>query len=933
MNITTKRCGGISLVDLVIGIALLTIVMLGAFLSLKSLGQGRGALSVSAKVSNKLRTIAEQIRYEAGTRFDSAWDRLPGGTEDRTENFDTNIQVSATYSTISPVTRSRKVTLVATWRDPMDPPGASLRTKTMTMEVTRVQNKMLGAVVAGRILKVGTSEGLPGVEVQAQSMDTGAWVPPIPRVTDADGYFEPIAGAYVGASPGARLRIDGSKVLAYHPAVNKADRKFMRDDLNTGSETRVGVTNGYRVNYPIEMVSVGAVVGYVKDPLAGNAGIGNVTVKLLVKDLTLPETYFTPSTLDTTTTTVSTGRFEFHRVVPGDYFLAVYGNNSYAAPVRENDYFNELGNTDFFTVDPDEVEDRGNSFTTRRGSISGQVFRVDWDGGSSVLKSDDVPYKEPSVAVKFDISRNVISGYHDAAKLNPGFNFVNTNAWQNYWKPLIAEVPVTTVSGDYTVADFMPIMIHRDVATYAANLQFSTVRIEPTEDWMPSPFSPVRVVPNAVSPTWPLTAAQVKFIFTERDNGKLATPAGTALTLFNNIRVFANDTSPAPNKAHFLNRNAFGTLSGDIRYATGGNPFLLDSGGPGTVTTRWGWAGNVGGTGGLEYSGALVRIAKYLGVASTLVGGTSHTYAFPAMTIPPNLGGNQTVVDFSKTDNTAVSKTFIGAIEGVRKVLNGTNIEFQPVPANDMDVTLKVRAYRLYSNWYQRWYEPSFGFQDGQFGSGGGGYNNVVDRSVSYTGSSAPTVIQFGTAETATILVSSSPASFQKLHLRVITAVNDQWGLNWSGSGNLTMGPVFAHDIPSGTYQLDPTVAGNNQNLSVFRRIYTTVNGSAIDSATGAPIANATIRIMDRDWQQQTVTTASNGTFTFTARYVTPYPGWNVVIRFDGHPDYNGGDWVYREVFESGGSTSLTINLPPFSMTKRPTGGGNTGGGGQGGSG
>ena len=918
------------MVDLVIGIALLTVVMLGAFLSLKSLAQGRGAISMSNKVSSNLRNAAEMVRYDAGTRFDSAWDQLPGNSETLVDSPD--IRIVATYSTISPVTRSRTVTLVATWRDPSDPANTSPHTKTMTFEVTRVQNKMLGAVVTGRIVKVGTSQGLAGVEVQAQSMDSGAWMPPLPVTTKADGYFT-IAGVYVGAAPGARLKVDGSKILAYHPSATKANRKFLRSDLTVGSETKVGVTNTNLVTSPIQMVSVGNVVGYVKDALAGNAGIGDVNVKLITKVCSMDTSQYQPSDVDTATKTVSNGYFEFKRVVPGDYFIAIYGNDQYAAPVRPDDYFLQLGNPDFFTVDPDEVEDRGSSFTTRRGSLAGSVYRVDWNG--TVLQSDSPTYKETSVTVKFDLCRSVATGFHNALNLNPGFNFLNTNAWQLYWlNKLPSETPLTTVSGDFTIANFLPIMLNKDLGTYSANNQFGLVRMEPNEDWMASPFSQVRVIPNSASPTWPLATNQVKFLIVDKGNSKIGSPAGTSIDSFTTTRVFANDTSPAPNKVHFLNRNAFGTISGDIRYASSGNPYVLDCGGAGTVKTRWGWVDSgsgymMGGTGGLTYSGSLVRMDKAMAVNSTF-GGT-HTYSFPANSIPPNLNGDRTVVDFSKTTTNPVTKTFIGNVSGVRKVLNGASIQFQTMQATDVDATVYMRAYYPCS-WTTRWDDSAFVIEDGHFGVGGGGYSHSVNQTVSYSGASQPVNVRFATAETSTIYVTSTAASYEQMQLRALLGSADAWALNWGAGGCLSPGPLFSYDSLSGTYKMDTSASGNG-DMSLFRRINTTVNGSAVDSTDGSPITFTNIRMEDRDGNAWVVQTDAAGHFTFPSRYITPYSSWNVRVRFDGNANYNAGDFVYREVYEVTNSPYITIDLPAFSMTKKPTGGGNTGGGGQGGSG
>lgn len=920
MNLGSRR-NGISLVDLVIGMALLVVVLLGAFLSLRALTQGRGGISVNARVNNKLRTIAEQMRYDGGTDTYFSWDQNP--THDWTSSFDPSIQVNSVVSTEDSATRSRKVTLTANWNDISGKP----QTRTMTFYVNRVRAESPGTTVSVHIVKQGfPDQGIGGVLVWVQGKNGP--VPPTGAPTGSDGrvlLHDALIGSHI------KVTIDGQYARAFfnnegtYVANDYSQHVWTKDFYLT--ETSLSQTNHELDDpNPVVMVPPAELYGTVTDlSVAGSPTTAPSGLTIYADPIGAPDISVNPNIpLIISTSTESNGTYRIVKLVPGTYQPESLGSKLYAAQVNPGDYFT-TNNPEVIRLNPNDSR-RVDFRTAKKGSLTGSVVKVMWDG-SNFSSNGAAP---SSIGLTF--THNNTAGYFDPSVMPPTtpFNFYYTEAWYRHFSTTYATTQSNTVTGGtYSDPALSPMMIHQDTADFAADGQCSIVNVEPANYLMPSDVTPIRI--RSTTGAFPASPGNVQEYLVSKWWGTLTAPSGTSASLFNDAEVKVNQTA---NKTIYLaDRSTLGRVSGTIMMGTS------------TFSTAnnariWvNFAGNHNGFGGLMFDNNDPNQA-YLGFyqknlsAGVSTFDTDYNVAGLHNNIPLTLGSDTMKIFFDCGNTVSISRIFTGSVVTTQKTINSAGDEqWTVVNPSDVNTTMYVYGYEFYPNANpalpgsrgNQIFASPVPIAGGNLGSGGGGFTQILTSQNRWAGNTAEFQLSPGAytgnwKTDAVINVSQTQfanfaSSFSLCFQPDITSgyaysIGDsQHFMTNRVFNSQPLGAVYTYNGTNYVQNTTDYGAWNTVPLSLWRRIkvhvFGTVTGTVPPSSTVVPIPGAPVNFKDRDGNTAATTTNASGYYSFPVRYVTPNPGWNIGVQVGditvGTMNYSHTAYINRPIYDPNG--------------------------------
>ncbi|OVE77888.1 hypothetical protein BVX98_01720 [bacterium F11] len=221
-----QKCNirGISLVELVVGMAILIFAAMSFSVTLLSLSKANVTNIKNVKVREKLQGVGDRIRGEALTEFytmdetpDRHWDPNWGQEPDK------NIQITFTIGEIHPIARTREIKIVADWTDerydssygacdintnPL-PVGCHVKVSEFTLSFIRAEAQ--GAKLKLKVIQEGTGFPLEGILITVPGQN----IPELTRQTDVNGICLFSEGVLVSPTDGVKVKVDASPKRHY----------------------------------------------------------------------------------------------------------------------------------------------------------------------------------------------------------------------------------------------------------------------------------------------------------------------------------------------------------------------------------------------------------------------------------------------------------------------------------------------------------------------------------------------------------------------------------------------------------------------------------------------------------------------------------------------------------------------------------------------
>lgn len=938
------RNRGLSLVELMVGVTILIVVLVGGFAAMQSLSRAFVSNVLEFRADRKLQSIADTLRQRAGGEFEALASGDYTCQSGNCSESDQRIQVTAYIDPIDPATRTRFVTLKAEWKDRVED-SYSVRTSCITFHISPIRTKLRGGRVKVAVTWCNgpnAGQGVPGIVVTGTG-DPDNETPTVSNVTGSDGTT--VIGGLLLPNSGSPIVLTYAGVgIGYFAADATA-----AGTVNGGSWQREVSVSGVNaqniVNAPAQCVYALTEVSGVVDDVGTNPAntfADGVTVQLksrknnmVINDGGTEQTY--------TTVTENNGQFSFANLVPGQYSIHVIGDVNYAdndlkyaAVARRGD--NSLQNRVFFTAtsgtpkvfdDPSGADKRLE--TAERGSLEFDLAGINFDSAGN-----NAGVFVPNADCKMGFWTRNVFAYIDGGMAN-GYAMDSTVPWVNHevirnfsntsgsWS-LIKWVTTSGRSG--TINHIVPNILV-DVSTFSPTktLLQQYGRVELLIDYKPTytNATPVYLFNNAA------TLAQTKARFFFDDSG-LDTTVPDNPDVIPLVDVHSGHLLHGSNNnfnVYLLGTASYGNITGKmIVDGTADTRFDLPSGADDYVLIR----SRSGGFGWLYKDGPYMRLLSERSIEPTV--GTERRFDFRDPNgpggadigynpIPPTFGNpavaaSTTTVTYNARKTTNANKDFRLDFRGYEKIWNGSAIVARDVTSFSPSISnLEIRFYDGSAPWNGWTIEMTRTITT----SGSSDVNRSVELEETWFGRSSPEVIRPNTTTNVTISVAKRPDNFRAKYV----GVNNNHP-NWFFQAPATSGYrgyLYTHRS-SGIYMKDGSVT----TLPLVRRGRTgTIQGRVLNGAVASrpPLVNAEVSLWrSGGYSDLSTRTDGSGNFSFTNVDFVMLDGANIRITA-GQTGYYWTSWLpthQGQPYEGGAYQDMNYTYPDITLMPIPVGGG-----------
>ncbi len=603
----TKRIStqGVSLVELIVGSAILIIVFAGGFFILSQLTRHTVSQGNLDHVERALDVAMDKVRKIASGEFDEFPNQrfanmfqassrtVTGGSPVDLDVWD-NVVIDRLVAPLIQNTRTRVVTLTATWHE-----NGKLNTRVRTYSLNETKLRIKGGNIR---FTFKDTDGNPvdGIRVSGPNHDKRGSVYCVSGKADsADTYYAPSwAGACVLTgllvnSGGVDVTMDGEGSISgakkYYFAQNEPSPTATSYAPVTGIQNKWNVgtllPEFYRVIHTEETEQdktisaptftvrpLGKIKGRIRNsewyPTSSDPQyVPGQAVRLMYTDRIINR----GEPFITSVDTPADGSYEISELIPGKYYVSVLGKNGWASlglqadgvkkiqfsdlsPLLQPFYNNDLDSGEVLTVNLDII---------KRGSLSGDVRGVNrfFAATSNAATNLGLIFNRKNSEVRHNSAPLNAFGFPIISMaLSLGWHYLNNPTHPTFTAAL------TNGSGRYQTEPFTPAITDRRTGTYPLDEQYNQVQYQVT-NLAPSPFTPVMVKnPGAANPNMQLYIPGVSNFFGYAINPVLM---DATAGLVNPPTDFYIDLRAGRNEEldiHLLEREAFANIYGEILY-------------------------------------------------------------------------------------------------------------------------------------------------------------------------------------------------------------------------------------------------------------------------------------------------------------------------------------------------------------------------------
>ncbi len=482
------RPAGFSLVEIVVGVALLIFVLTSFTAVIRSISKSTVTATNSSKLAMAMQAVGEQLRAKSIDQFDTM------GTSVAVQGFpplpqtfnDNGVYVSYTVGDVT-TARSRIAALNGEeWQN-----GVRITTRSQTIELIQVRGSAKDTSIQVYVKDIFRNVASGGIGVGGINVSVrGQYQQVVTVPTDANG-LATLPRVYLSVVP---LPITIEPLSA--PASNGGPCFGVNP---TSATITINAPPTQGANHfidlsgtPVEVGCSGGVGGVVLTP--SNVPVPGIVMQLNAKPGSV---LFGLDQGQKKTTSLNDGSYAFNGLLPGLYSVTMLGNSqstfvsnsltmvrsSYpASAAAPGDYYSS--NTGVFLQISTSSLTTKNFQTMLNGSINGYVYYVDTWNGAVFTQTHGPPVSDARVYVYINQS---LDNYHAVGGLAPdkAFNFANTTAWNSWVSSETAygittsqqtgpwNYPLSDASGQYALNYLTPRIVDSDTTTYPLAGQYN----------------------------------------------------------------------------------------------------------------------------------------------------------------------------------------------------------------------------------------------------------------------------------------------------------------------------------------------------------------------------------------------------------------------------------------------------------------------------
>ncbi len=882
-----RGTSGMTFVEVLLGMTVLVFTLAICISGFQHLVRAEVSNRLSARVDKEIQSVAEQVRYQTAGAFDSMTETTPHVRP----TSDPKIQVLSTIDPIDPATRTRKVTLIASWNQ-----NGTTRTKTLSFGVSQMRAKLEGATVIIQAVDANTAAPLSGIQVSARGQDIDF----VSGQTDANGVLQ-LQGVRLNALTSEELVIDGTASRAYHDIgtgqLPNGTRSFLRSYL-------VATHTSPPTYLTVPMVGPGRILGRVTDTF-GNP-VPNAQVYIYPKSGSQDVTYELTSN-ERFHQTDFNGEYVLPRVVQGRYYVYMTGDaaKTMTAVALENDRFDY--NNGNYVVVLSTAETRANFTTTRRGNAVGTVRVVTGNIAGDYSLNGSRAVNLPLSFAKRDIARaRLVNGGIDTQ-----FWFGNSFSWwvKNTYLGDEVVTALTSANGDYRFNSIAPYIVHQDNTIYPQDLHRSPVRAA-TGETVPAPYLPVLAyAPNGfAAPT-----SNVKFLISYNRDYSSVRPKNLPEDEFVQTVIANRDNTQ---DIFVLSRDVLANIHGRVYMPDGVTPFPFDGQ---VVLSAWtpdgpANAANVG-----TFRWDTNRFESDYTFNTSRDGSNNVVFDLKqsgSNALLPNLGGDVTWIKFKSQVGGRQNgqKDLADSVKAWTKIPGGGGT-FQYVQLSTANINVhNVHVEAKDAGGAVLWSD------DTDINNGWLSLSNRPTHFYNFHTSSAAVSLKPGEDRAANMTV--SPMQSGGYDTFYISLGHDEWvNTQFAQSPGA---PLDYHESLNRYALIWP----DNFPMELKKILRANVSGTVRDAISGLPLAGVTITIRrtsgngrtqdQAPFAPLTATTGADGSYSFSAVTFAADPNPNIYVK----PVLDGFEAVDERASHAYDGISITQD---FSMMPVGTGGGGSG--------
>ncbi|MFN0117445.1 MAG: hypothetical protein ACKVQC_04010 [Elusimicrobiota bacterium] len=937
-----KKNAGITLPEILVGVALLLFILTSALVVEKSFSRGGVSVNNRTRVNSKLRSVSEELRYRASYDF-AVMTATPTALQlPNPDIYDRDIKVFAWIGPIDSNNRTRRVELLAKWKE-----GDQEKSKTSVFSIGLVKAIAPAARARFKVVRaVNPAEGIQNVKIEVHGQN-GIRL----GFTAADGSLT-LDDVYADSVFGASMTVSGIPVCYFNDG--GTNKYFLTGPSWRTGPTSPGQTDDTHFVTPIQGYLLSKYKFVVTDDptntLVDGARI-RIREKTVSNELKIIFPYH-PYTSDATTGAPFTnGEAIVSGLPPGDYEAVFLGSPEHPA-LELLDSHTNFAHQNTLGVEETKVI---NVQVPKKGAMGGNIKSV-----SAALLA------VPQVSVGANVATSMkLRFYFDFYKVFDPLNvetlMSGTIAADCFRNNQCSHLSLGNVfgnwfdivlnGGNYLINNITPNFAVRSGALTSNpsnlstnNNQTSLVSFRPSMDsgatnyFIPAPVTPILVqhknqTPNNSPAFPPADYDDLKMILLTDITDRFGNPfqisipirdtgGGTTAVSDWDVRIKLGGLVTGNNKdIYFLNRDSLANLTGEIRISDGvggSNHWapanFSDPGDAHNVAILWydpgfpNFAGNIPdplkpwerGFGYVDFIGgdpnkAIIRSAVRVDSDIDLVSipnKQTYTFAMPGglpFPLPPNLGQDKTVFKYSAQDATNHTKSFFGVVDAKVKVKRNTGgiISYPQInlPTSQVDIDELTIAYTRLD--FGDTTTRNVLITDQLFDPADSWPNNVRSYDT-YETWSTPTKLNPGEETNLDVIVPNTPVlKWDRFYLGVTgdTDPAQNWISNFPGFG----GPMYQYSLNAG----GPGVDGfSGPALEVVLEAKTgLVEGYTKELLASTPyppiqgvvvFLKRTIRNPDgtQGESQLNTTTDVNGYYSFNNVPYFPYPGNNIQMSY-----------------------------------------------------
>ncbi len=380
-TLNRSKHSGVTLVELIIGTVIIIIVMGGALSLFTTIGRGIVSNRLKNQASQKLHNVAEEIRVVGADPF--TFSLLDNSRVFSTEGINPRISITKNFGTVESDTRTRLVTLTATWTD-----GVSKeKRESLTFRLSMSRGQVPGGRVKARVVnQLSPSDGIQDVKVTAAGQNLAV----VGCFTDSNGECI-LEGVKLGNE--ATLYYDGW-LSAYFGDPRTPNDPYLPVGQRNAERTFPVAIHGDNSLVSVDdvgMFPLAKVKGRVFLPNGDPARAEAISIKLW------PRPGRTPFPNQGLAITDSEGMFKFNIVYPGEYMVRVAGSSVSFAGISEDDsVFHAPGDAavdssmQYLTFTPGGDHDL-TLYTQRRADVRFNLTTIRSSNGSAQFQPEAGP--------------------------------------------------------------------------------------------------------------------------------------------------------------------------------------------------------------------------------------------------------------------------------------------------------------------------------------------------------------------------------------------------------------------------------------------------------------------------------------------------------------------------------------------------------------